>query len=438
MRYRKYWNPKIETMPLDELKRLQLKRLRAIVRYAYNNNRFYRRKFDDAEVRPSNIRTLEDISRFPMLSKEELREAYPFGLIVAPRRDWVELHSSSGTTGKPVVNIYTKRDLNNWGEDMARGLWAGGVRPTDIVQNAYGLGLFTGGFGFAYGANKIGAMHLPTSSGNTRRQINLARDFGSTVMTATPSYGLYLAETARKMGFDPSKDFRFKAGFFGAEAWSEEIRDRLEEEWGDGFQAREAYGLTEIGGPGLSFDCPHKEGLHINADHFLVEVVDKNLEPVAPGEKGELVITTLTHEGFPAIRFRTKDLSYIMEEKCGCGRTLPRHARIMGRVDDMMKIKGVITFPRQIEEGILSVKGASENYQIIKYKRGAFTDLKVKVEPDPTYKKKIKPEKLAKDIQESIQSIVGLRLDIEIVPVGSLPRSEGKAKRVIDLTGESH
>ncbi len=434
MRYRKFWNPNVETMPLEELKKLQLKRLRAIVRYSYNNNRYYRRKFDDAEVRPGNIRTLEDIQKFPMLSKEELRHAYPFGLIVAPRKNWMELHSSSGTTGKPVVNIYTKKDLNNWGEVIARGMWSGGVRPTDIVQNAYGLGLFTGGFGFAYGANKIGALHLPTSSGNTRRQINLARDFGSTAICATPSYGLYLAETATKMGFNTEKDFNLKVGFFGAEAWSEEIRNKLEEEWGDNFQAREAYGLTEIGGPGLSYDCPYKTGLHINADHFLVEVVDKNLDPVDPGEKGELVITTLTHEGFPTIRFRTKDLSYVMEEACECGRTLPRHARLMGRVDDMMKIKGVICFPKQIEEGVLAVPGTSENYQIIKYKQGTFTNLKVKVEPTEERLKKKNLDKLAKQIRESIHSIVGLNLEIEIVGIGTIPRSEGKAQRVVDLT----
>ncbi|MCK4613869.1 MAG: AMP-binding protein, partial [Thermoplasmata archaeon] len=379
MRYKRYWNQKIETMPLEELKKIQLKRLRAIVRYAYNNNRFYRRKFDDAEVRPSGIRILEDIGKFPMLGKEELRKAYPFGLIVAPRKHWIELHNSLGTTGKPVVNIYTKKDINNWGEVMARGMWAGRVRPTDIVQNAYGLGLFTGGFGFAYGANKIGALHLPTGSGNARKQIDLAREIGSTAICATPSYGLHLAEAAKEMGFNPEKDFNFKVGFFGAEAWSEEIRNRLEEEWGDNFHAREAYGLTEIGGPGLSYDCPYQAGLHINADHFLVEVVDRNLEPVEPGEKGELVITTLTHEGFPAIRFRSNDLSYIIEEKCECGRILPRHARIIGRLGDMMNIKGVVTFPKQLEEAVLSVRGTSGNYQIIHCKKGTSTDLKIKV-----------------------------------------------------------
>jgi phenylacetate-CoA ligase len=433
MRYRKFWNPTVEKMPLEELKKLQLKRLRAIVRYSYNNNRYYRRKFDDAEVRPGSIKTLEDIRKFPMLSKEELRHAYPFGLIIAPRKDWMELHSSSGTTGTPVLNIYTKKDLNTWGEVMARGLWAGGVRPTDIVQNAYGLGLFTGGFGFAYGTNKIGALHLPTSSGNTRRQITLARDYGANAICSTPSYGLYLAETARNMGFNPEKDFNLKVGFFGAEAWSEEIRNKLEEEWGDNFQAREAYGLTEIGGPGLSYDCHCKAGLHINADHFLVETVDKNLDPVEPGEKGELVITTLTHEGFPAIRFRTKDLSYVMEEACECGRTLPRHARLMGRVDDMMKIKGVICFPKQIEEGILAVPGTSENYQIFKVKKGAFTDLIIKVEPTKKLNQKDK-KALAKGIKESIHGIIGLNLAVEIVEIGEIPRSEGKAQRVVDLT----
>lgn len=429
-----FWDTKIETMPFDEMKALQFKKFRNIFEYAYYNNEFYRRKFEKAGVAPGNITTFNDIAKVPVITKGELREAYPFGLIVPPRDRWVELHSSSGTTGKPVVNVYTAKDIEGWGEVMARTLWAGGLRPGDRLQNAYGLGLFTGGFGFVYGAQKVGALMMPTSSGNTKRQIRLALDFGSTALAATPSYGLYLAEKAAKMGHDTRKDFKFKVGFFGAEAWSEEIRDRLEDVWGVGFQAREAYGLTEVGGPGTSYDCQYKNGLHINADHFLVECVDKDMMPVAPGETGELVITTLQSEGFPAIRFRTKDLSYLMEEKCECGRTLYRHARIMGRTDDMMKVKGVIVFPKQVEEAVLAVEGVSENYLIEKHKEGFMTNLKIKVEPTSARFASGKLDTLAKEVSEEIMNIVGLKLPVEIVPPGALPRSEGKAKRVVDLT----
>jgi len=435
MKDRKYWNPEIETMPLDEIKKLQLKKLRSVVDYAYRNNVYYHDKLKAAGVHPSDIDRLEDVRRIPMLSKEEMRETYPFGLVCAPRENWIELHSSSGTTGKPVVNVYTRKDIEDWSECMARNMWEAGTRPGDLFQCAYGLGLFTGGFGFYYGAVKIGAMMVPTSSGNTMRQITLAKDFGTTVLGATPSYALYLAEKAREMGHTPD-DFRLKAGVFGAEAWSEEIRNKIVDAWGGPgkFRAAEAFGLTEVGGPGVSYDCEHRCGLHINADHFLVECVDKDFEPVAPGEKGELVITTLSHEGFPALRFRTKDLSYIIEDECECGRTLPRHARLMGRVDDMMKIKGVICFPRQIEEGILSVEGTSENYQIFKFQDGAFTNLRVEVEPTPGREKAGNLEEMARAISGEIMRIVGLRVKVDIVPIGKIPRSEGKAKRVVDLT----
>ena len=429
-----FWNTTIETMPLDEMRALQFKKFRKMFAYTYDNNEFYRRKFEKAGVAPADIKSFDDIAKVPVMTKGELREVYPFGLIIAPRDKWVELHSSSGTTGKPVVNVYTAHDLAVWQEVMARNLWAGGLRPGDRLQNAYGLGLFTGGFGFAHGALKIGALMIPTSSGNTKRQIRLALDFEATALAATPSYGLYLAEKAAEMGYDTRKDFSFKAGFFGAEAWSEEIRDRLEDVWGEGFQARESYGLTEVGGPGTSYDCQYKNGLHINSDHFLVECVDKDMMPVAPGEKGELVITTLDREGFPAIRFRTKDLSYLIEEKCQCGRTLCRHARIMGRTDDMMKVKGVIVFPKQIEEAILAVDGVSENYLIEKHKDGLITSLKIKVEPTPARFASGDHRTLARAVVEEITNIVGLKLPVEIVAPGTIPRSEGKAKRVVDLT----
>ncbi len=430
-----FFSEEIETMPLNDMRELQLKRLKWVVDHAYRNNSTYNARFKEAGVSPDDIKSLDDITKLPVLAKEDLRETYPFGLTCTPSDSWVELHSSSGTTGKPVVKVYTQKDIETWSEVMARGLFAGGMRASDRMQCAYGLGLFTGGFGFYYGAMKLGAMTIPTSSGNTKRQILLMKDFGSTALGATPSYGLYLAEVAKEMGFDPANDFDLKMGFFGAEAWSEEIRTKLEDAWGD-FTAHEAFGLTEVGGPGTSFDCKERCGLHINSDHYLVECVDEEMQPVAPGEEGELIITTLTHEGFPAIRFRTKDLSKIEEDACACGRHLARHSRILGRRDDMMKIKGVITFPKQIEEAILSVEGSSENYQIIKFKAGVFTDLKVEVEPTTERFAQGSLDQLSSAISAEIQSIIGLRLGVEIVPPGTIPRSEGKAKRVIDMTGE--
>jgi len=423
----------METARLDELRAIQLKRLRGVVRHAYENNETYHRRFREAGIAPDDIRSLDDVIRIPVLSKEDLRDAYPFGLICTPPNTWIELHSSSGTTGKPVVNVYTEDDLRNWAEVMARGLYAGGLRAGDRMQIAYGFGLFTGGFGFYHGARKLGALTVPTSSGNTRRQIRLLRDFGAQALAATPSYGLYLAEVAEEMGIEPD-GLGLKVGFFGAEAWSEEIRSKLEDRWGPGFRAAEAYGLTEVGGPGTSFDCEERCGLHINMDHFLVECVDEEMQPVAEGEEGELVITTLTHEGFPAIRFRTKDLSRLHEDHCACGRTFVRHDRILGRRDDMMKIKGVIVFPRQIEEAIMGVEGVSENYQMIKFQSGPFVDLSVQVEPTPDRWGAGDHESLAAAVSAEILNLVGLKLEVDVVEPGSIPRSVGKAKRVIDRT----
>jgi len=425
----------METASLDELRGIQLKRLRWVTKHAYDNNEAYHRRFKDAGFHPDDIRSLADVAKIPVLAKEDLRDAYPFGMVCTPRDTWIELHSSSGTTGKPVTNVYTENDLQAWGEVMARGLYAGGLRPGDRMQIAYGFGLFTGGFGFYHGARRLGAFTVPTSSGNTKRQIRLMKDFGAHALAATPSYGLYLAEVARDMGMT-SDDFELKVGYFGAEAWSEEIRGKIEDAWGPGFRAAEAFGLTEVGGPGTSFDCEERSGLHINMDHFLVECVDEDMEPVGEGEEGELIITTLTHEGFPAIRFRTKDLSMIHEDKCACGRTLVRHSRILGRRADMMKIKGVIVFPRQIEEAILSVEGASGNYQLIKFMAGPFMNLLVNVEPTPERWGAGDPGSLSGQIATEIHNIVGLNLKVDIVEPGTIPRSEGKAQRVVDRTKE--
>ena len=426
----KFWDEKIETMPLKDLKELQLARLKKVVKMAYEKNAIYREKFKKAGIKPDDIKSLDDLSKIPFLTKEELRNYYPFGLLCVEMDEVVEINASSGTTGKPVVGTYTKHDLEIWADVMARSLWANGLRKSDILQNAYGYGLFTGAHGFEKGAQKIGATVIPISSGNTKRQINIMKDFGTTAIAATPSYALYMAEVAREMGYEPSKDFKLHLGLFGAEAWSDEMRKKIEETWG--IVAHEHYGLTEIIGPGVVSECEEKK-LHINADHFLAEIIDpKTGERLEPGEEGELVFTTLTKEAFPAIRFRTRDIASYSEEPCECGRTLPIQSRIKGRSDDMMKVKGVIVFPRQIEEAIMHVDGVSGNYQLVKTKKHEMTTLHVRVEPTEERYKEGNLDELAKRIEDEIYAILNLHLPVEIVKPGTLPRSEGKAKRIVE------
>lgn len=427
---KKFWNPEVETMSISKLKELQLKRLKKIVSYVYENNSFYHKRFREAGFKPGDIKKLEDISKIPFLTKQDLREYYPFGLVCVEMDDIVEIHASSGTTGKPVVGLYTKNDLDIWAEVMARSLWANGLRRNDVLQNSYGYGLFTGAHGFEKGTQKIGATVIPISSGNTKRQITVMKDFGSTALACTPSYSLYMAEVAEEMGFNPKEDFKLKIGCFGAEAWSEEMRKNIEDTWG--ITAHEHYGLTEIIGPGVVSECKEKK-LHINADHFLAEIIDPETgETLEPGEEGELVFTTLTKEAFPAIRFRTRDLAVYYEEKCECGRTLPIQSRIKGRSDDMMKVKGVIVFPSQIESAILNINGLSGNYQIIKTKRGSITSLSVEVEPTEERYKEGNLDDLAKKAEDEIYAILNLHIPVRIVPPQSIPRSTGKAKRVVE------
>jgi len=428
---RKFWSEEIETMPPTELKDLQLERLKEIVRYVYEKNAGYRERFKAAGVKPGDIKGLADLERLPFLTKDDLRRYYPYGLVCVPQSEIVYIHASSGTTGKPVVATYTTKDLENWAELMARGLWAGGLRKEDVLHNAYGYGLFTGAHGHELGANRIGATVVPMSAGNTKRQLAIMRDFGATALAATPSYTLYLAEIAQEMGLGPQKDFKIRLGFLGAEAWSDELKDKIEEIWG--MRACEQYGLTEVIGPGVSFGCGRGEGLHVNADHFLVEIVDSQTgEPLPPGRQGELVFTTLMKEAFPVIRFRTKDLAVLTEEKCACGRTLFRHSRILGRADDMIKVKGVIVFPRQIEEAIMRVAGASENYQIVKLREVPLSEIRVLVEPTRERFKAGNLEELTKEISEEIYAMLNVRVEVETVAPGGLPRSEGKAKRVVE------
>jgi len=425
-----FWNPEIETKPLSELRELQLKRLKRAIQYVYKNNRFYHKKLKDANARPDDIKTLKDIEKLPFLAKQELREYYPFGLVCTEIDDIIEVHASSGTTGKPVVGPYTSNDLELWDEVMARSLWANGLRKNDIIQNAYGYGLFTGAHGFEKGAQKIGAMVITISSGNTKRQINVMKDFGSTALACTPSYSMYMAEAAEEMGFDPLQDFKLKTGCFGAEAWSDEMRKSIEKRWG--ITAHEHYGLTEIIGPGVVSECKEKK-LHINADHFYPEVIDPNTSEILElGEEGELVFTTLTKEAFPVLRFRTRDLAILYEEECECGRRLPIQSRIKGRSDDMMKVKGTIVFPSQIEAALMKVKGVSDNYQIIKTKKGALTSLSVEVEPTPERWKEGHLDDFEKQVEDEIYSILNLHVLVKALLPKSIPRSTGKAKRVIE------
>lgn len=428
---RKYWDEGIERMPREALEKLQLKRLNEIVRHVCDSNAEYRRRLEAARVKPADIKTLEDLTKLPFLTKDDLRQYYPFGLTCAPMRDVLYIHASSGTTGRPVVATYTKRDLEGWADLMARSMWAGGFRQDDILQNAYGYGLFTGAHGHDLGADRIGATVIPVGAGNTARQLTIMRDFGATALAATPSYTLYMAEVAKGMGLDPSGDFRIKFGFLGAETWSDELKSQVERVWS--MKACEQYGLTEVMGPGVSFSCGEAESFHANADAFLMEVVDPATgEQLPPGERGELVFTTLTKEAFPVIRFRTRDLAVLLDEECPCGRTLPRHSRILGRSDDMIKVKGVMLFPRQIEEAIMAVEGASENYQIVKLPKTPLSDIRVLVEPTPECADSGDPDRMAKRVSRGIYNMLGIRVEVQPAPIGSIPRSAGKAQRVTE------
>ncbi len=427
---KEFWDKKVETLPIDKLKELQLNRLKNLVGYIYKNNKFYNKKLKDVNIKPENIKTLKDIEKLPFLTKQDLRNYYPFGLLCTEIDNIVEVHASSGTTGKPVVGPYTRSDVELWAEVMARSLFANGLRKNDIMQNAYGYGLFTGAHGFEKGAQKIGAMVITIGSGNTERQIDIMKDFGSTALACTPSYSLHIAEVAQEKGFDPAKDFKLRLGHFGAESWSEEMRTNIEKRWN--IAAHEHYGLTEIIGPGIVSECEYKK-LHINADHFFPEVIDPLTgETLELEEEGELVYTTLTKEAFPALRFRTRDLASINQELCECGRTLPIQSRIKGRSDDMMKVKGVIVFPSQIEAALMQVSGISDNYQIVKTKKDEITSLSVEVEPSEERYRQGNLEELEKQAENEIYRILNLHVPVKAIQPKTIPRSTGKAKRVIE------
>jgi phenylacetate-CoA ligase len=427
------WDEEFETLPREALEALQLKRLQNVVERAYATVPFYRRKFEEAGIKPSHIKSLNDLKFLPFTTKADLRDNYPFGLFAVPMEQVVRIHASSGTTGKQTVVGYTRRDINTWAELMARSLAAAGTQKNDIIHNAYGYGLFTGGLGVHYGAEKLGASVIPISGGNSKRQIIIMQDFGSTVLTCTPSYALYLAETAAEMGVDIKK-LKLRIGIFGAEPWSERMREEIERKLG--LQAIDIYGLSEVMGPGVSIECIEaKRGLHIFEDHFLPEIIDPQTGEVLPyGERGELVFTTLTKEAFPLIRYRTRDISVLYPEPCKCGRTHVRMERVSGRSDDMLIIRGVNVFPSQIESVLMNIEGVEPHYLIIVDRQGALDTLEVQVEvQERFFSDEIKNlQAMEKRIADDIKDLLGVTADVKLVQPKSLQRSEGKAQRVID------
>lgn len=427
------WNVAAETMSRDELAALQLKRLKWSVRHAYDHVSMYREKMRAAGMTPDDIKSLSDIRHIPLSSKQDLREQYPFKLLAVPMRDIVRIHASSGTTGQPITAGYTKHDLDMWAENMARIIVAAGGTAEDVVQIAFGYTLFTGAFGLHGGWEKVGAAVIPISSGNTERQINIMRDFGTTALVATPSYAMYIAEVAEKMGV--LEDLKLRIGLFGAEASTEEMRARLEERFG-GITVTENYGLTELIGPGVAGECQYKCGMHINEDHFYAEIVDPVTgEPLPMGEQGELVLTTLTKEGQPTLRYRTRDITRLIEAPCACGRTQLRMEKIKGRSDDMLIIRGVNVFPSQIESILVGMEGIGPNYEIILTSKNYLDAISVKVElvDARLLERYAELEALQNRIRGKFKSVIGLDIPVNLVSPNTLKRFEGKARRVIDL-----
>lgn len=426
------FSPEIETINRKKLRELQLERLRHIVAYAYDNVPMYKKRFDEIGLKPSHIRTLKDIELIPYTTKDDLRDNYPFGLFAVPMKKIVRLHASSGTTGKPVVGGYTRADLDNWSDCIARLLVMAGATEEDIFHVAFGYGLFTGGFGLHYGIEKLGAAVVPVSSGNTERQLMLMKDFGATALVATPSYAMYLAETAKREGI--LGDLKVRLVCMGAEASTSEMHTALQELLG-AFPT-ENYGLTEVGGPGVAGECREKAGMHINEDMFYAEIVDTEHNRVlGEGEKGEMVITTLTKEGMPVLRYRTKDITSVTYEPCKCGRTLARMARVVGRTDDMLIIRGVNVFPSQIESVLMGMKELGKTYEIVVDRVNYMDTLEVRVEVDDAglLTDYSKLEELVAKIRHALRVVLQLDVKVRLVEPFSIKRAEGKVKRVIDL-----
>ncbi|HUU27256.1 MAG TPA: phenylacetate--CoA ligase [archaeon] len=431
---RNIFQPESECLDRKALRRLQTERLRSVADYCYRRIPHYCRKMDQAKVKPSDIKTLNDLNKLPFTTKDDLRDNYPFGFFAVPFKDVVRIHSSSGTTGNPTVVGYTRHDLDLWSDLCARFITAAGVTAEDKVHISFGYGLFTGGFGLHYGAERIGATVIPVSSGNTRRQIKIMRDFGSTVLVCTPSYSLHLADTMREMGVDPTQ-LGLNIGLFGAEPWSEGMRTRIEKSLD--IHATDNYGLSEVIGPGVSGECFMKDGLHIQEDHFLLELTDpESLEPIEPdsGKTGEIVITTLTKEALPLIRYRTKDLTSLTTKPCVCGRTTMRMSKISGRTDDMLIIRGINIFPSQIESMLLEVDHVEPHYMIIVDRKHNLDRIEVQVEvrEELFHDEMRRFQEHRSKLKHAIESTLGLSIDLKMVEPMTLARSEGKASRVID------
>jgi len=427
-----YWDPHIERMPLEDLHALQEDRLKSVVRYVYDHSAFYRRKFDEAGVEPSDIKTLADVVKLPFTRKTDLRDNYPTGMFSAHKSQVVRYHVSSGTTGKPTVVGYTKGDIETWSESLARAFTSIGLGPDDVVQVGYGYGLFTGGLGAHYGAERIGAAVLPVGTGNTERQIELMQDLGTTAIACTPSYFLHIMEVAEKMGVSIKNDTQLKAGIFGAEPWSLETRKRIED--ATGIKAYDIYGTSEISGP-LFTECHVQKGIHVWADMFLTEVIDpKTEEPVGEGETGELVFTTLHKYALPLIRYRIGDLSIMSNEPCECGRTHPRIMRILGRTDDMLIIRGINVFPSQVESVLMKIPEVGDHWEIIVDRKGPLDMMTVRVELTETgFSDKIGDlMKLKKKVSKELKGVLNIAAEVDLVEAGTIPRSMGKAKRVTD------
>jgi len=427
------FSEEIETLPREALEALQLKRLQQTVSRVYYTVDFYKKAFDTAGIKPDNIKSLADLKKLPFTTKTDLRDNYPFGLFSVPMSHIVRIHASSGTTGKPTVVGYTKRDIDIWSTVIARSLAAAGLTSNDMLHNAYGYGLFTGGLGAHYGAEKLGISVIPMSGGNTKKQIMILQDFGPTAICCTPSYALYLAEQGEGMGID-MRALKLRVGIFGAEPWSEEMRIQIEDRLN--ISALNIYGLSEIIGPGVSMECIEgRNGLHVFEDHFLVEAIDPvSGEPVLPGETGELVFTTITKEAFPLIRYRTRDLSRLFLEPCRCGRTHTRMDRLSGRSDDMLIIRGVNVFPSQIESVLLTIEGLEPHYELIVDREGSLDTLEIRVEVgEKLFSDEVRTlQNIERNITKDIKDYLGVTAKVKLVGPKTLKRFEGKSQRVID------
>jgi len=427
-----YWNERIECISREELAALQLVRLQQTVKRVYEKVPHYRQAFTARGITPGDIKSLADLTKLPFTTKQDLRDNYPFGLFAIPREEIVRIHASSGTTGKPTVVGYAQNDIKRWAEMVARELFAIGVTKNDVIQIAFGYGLFTGGLGLHYGAEYLGATIVPISGGNTQRQLQLMQDVGTTVLACTPSYALYIAETGREMGIDFSK-LPLRLGIFGAEPWTEAMRQQIERELQ--IKAFDIFGLSEVMGPGVACECAYGQGMHIQEDHFIAEIIDPETGEQLPyGQEGELVLTSITKEALPVIRYRTRDLSVLYPERCVCGRTHVRMRKVSGRTDDMLIIRGVNVFPTQIESALLQLGQVQPHYQLIVDRKGTLDELEVWVEvTEEIFSDEVRGlEALERKVKHAIESIIGVSVKVKLVEPKTIPRTEGKAKRVID------